>query len=228
MVTRSVSRRARVGVQVDEVLERRLRDALHEIRQPFAAMFALAEAARTADDPSRVRGYLDQMIDQIGAAVGSMCTVLDPDGMDDVVEVDVDELLESVLASFRATWPGALVRAGDRGGLVTVGVRAAVRRCLVNVLHNATRAAGPDGTVTVTVGREAEAIEVVVEDDGPGFGHIPPGNGVGLRLSREVLHSMGGELLFGAPSSDHGGARVVIALPASTTTAGADGHAHVS
>jgi signal transduction histidine kinase len=228
MVTGSLSRRARVGVQVYGTTESRLHDALHEMRQPFTAMFALAEAARTAEDPSLVRWYLDQMIDQIGDAVGAMCTVLDPDAMDDVVEVDVDELISSVMSSFRVTWPGVLVRTGDRGGLSTLGVRAAVRRCLVNVLHNATRAAGPDGTVTVTVVRGVDSIEVVVEDDGPGFGRIPAGNGVGLRLSRELLLSMGGELLLGAASSDHGGARVVIVLPATTTAFGADGPAGVS
>ena len=59
------------------------------------------------------------------------------------------------------------------------------------------RAAGPAGTVTVTVHRGTEVVRVLVEDDGPGFGHVPSGSGLGLPVTRRELEAMGGSLAAG-------------------------------
>jgi signal transduction histidine kinase len=191
-----------------------LRLALHEIRQPLAAVMALVEAARghrglAAD----VRGYLDQIVDQIQEVSGAASSVLAPRDADHAsasVPVDVDDLIDSVVHAYHLTWSGSLTRRGDRGA-VTSGDRADLRRCLVNVLDNAVRAAGPAGRVTVTV-RRGKVIGVDVEDDGPGFGHVPTGSGLGLAATRQVLESVGGDLSVGVPSRT-GGARVILFLP---------------
>jgi signal transduction histidine kinase len=91
----------------------------------------------------------------------------------------------------------------------------------------------PGGTVTITVARDGDRIELAVVDDGTGLdpsqateltqrfarGSGAPGHGrrfgLGLALVGEVVHAHGGTLaLDGRPGE---GATATITLPAATT-----------
>ena len=199
----------------DDLVPAALKVVLHEIRQPLAAVFALADLARNRPDvPADVRRQLDQIIEQaeeISAVAGSVLeTRAAGNG-----PVDVDEVVDSVLSAFELTWSGTLVRRGGRGAAVVAGDRVRVRRCLVNVVDNAVRAAGPHGTVTVAVHHGADVVRVLVEDDGPGFGHGPQGSGIGLSVTRRELEVIGGSVAVGLPSRSGGGC-VALSLPVSS------------
>jgi signal transduction histidine kinase len=97
-------------------------------------------------------------------------------------------------------------------------------RVLTNVVDNAARAAGPEGTVEIGIHQEvelhqeqapAEDPDAVIEvtDDGPGFGGGPPGTAsLGLGVVSSLLESCGGRLEVRAPEA--GGTRVRIMIPA--------------
>ncbi|MGY1681889.1 sensor histidine kinase [Geodermatophilus sp. SYSU D01176] len=197
-------------------VEDRLRVAMHEIRQPVAAVLALAEAAGGHPEvPDDVRRYLHQIVEQTMEVSGAAWSVLETRRARSASEcdhVDLDEVLDSVLHAVRLTWSGVLTRRGDAGGMAVRGSRPSLRRCVMNVVDNAVRAAGPDGSVAVSVQCHADVVEVVVEDDGPGFGRVPRGTGVGLAVTRHALQSIGGGISVG-----HGpggkGARAVLSLP---------------
>jgi signal transduction histidine kinase len=95
-------------------------------------------------------------------------------------------------------------------------------RVLTNVVDNAARAAGPAGQVEISVARLAgapprAALEVL--DNGPGFGHGPPGvASLGLGVVTSLLESCGGSLEVQAPAG--GGALVRIVIPASASPGG--------
>lgn len=193
-------------------VEDRIRVVMHEIRQPLAAVLALAEAARGLDTVhDDVCSYLDQIVGQVQEVSDAAWSVLCEDG-DDTSPVDVDEVLDSVVDAFALTWGGTLIRTGDRGGLVTSGSRSTIRRCLVNVIDNAVRAAGPDGHVVVSLQRGPRTIDVLVEDDGPGPGRVPAGSGIGLRVTRRALRALGGSLSL-CPGEAGEGTRVSLSLP---------------
>lgn len=197
-------------------LEERLRTVLHEIRQPVAAVLALAEAARGLPGSTPdMRDYLDLVIEQVQEVSGAAWSVLGRGRAADLpgsLPVDIDEVLDSVLAAYALTWTGTLVRRGHRGRVWTKGCRPAIRRCLVNVVDNAVRAAGPTGEVAVTVLHGGDSVRLDVEDDGPGFGRVPGGMGIGLDVTQRELQDIGGSLSSGLPSG-LGGARVAISLP---------------
>ncbi len=94
-------------------------------------------------------------------------------------------------------------------------------RVLTNVVDNAARAAGP-GRVEITVAMLAEpppraVLEVL--DDGPGFGHGPPGAAsLGLGVVTTLLESCGGSLEVRAPAG--GGALVRIVIPSGSDPEG--------
>jgi signal transduction histidine kinase len=212
-VTTSVHQRA--DIDVADLLDRRMREVLHEIRQPLSAVFALAEMARSrpgVDDD--LRDCLDHIIRLTQEVSGAAATLLAPadDQSPAGDTTDLDEVLDSVLEIVALTWGGTLVRRGQRGGQLVQGDRAVLRRGLVNLLDNAVRAAGPQGRVTVTVLHDADRVRVVVEDNGPGFGRMPSGSRLGLELTRRSLAAFGGELRTGLPSPA-GGARVVLSVP---------------
>jgi len=90
-------------------------------------------------------------------------------------------------------------------------------RVLTNVVDNAARAAGPEGTVEIGIREEQAGSDdpdavIEVTDDGPGFGHGPPGTAsLGLGVVTSLLESCGGRLEVQAPEA--GGTRVRIMIP---------------
>lgn len=98
-------------------------------------------------------------------------------------------------------------------------------QALMNLLVNAIEAAGPSGSVGLTVKEVGSRAEITVCDDGPGLApeqreHLfeafyttkPQGTGLGLAVSRELVTSMGGELRY-EPAPAGRGACFIISLP---------------
>ena len=210
-------RSRRVVEDLADLVDERLKEALHDMRQPLAAVFALAECARSTPGlPAEAGRYLDQLITQVDEAAGVARSALDPSALDPVGATAglscFGEVISSVLESFSSTWSGRLIRLGHRGSAPVRGSRTTLRRCLVNLLDNATYAAGPHGTVHVTLDRGPDQVRVLVEDDGPGFGRVVPRSGLGLSGTRRALAPLGGSLSV-RQSETQDGACVVLSLP---------------
>jgi hypothetical protein len=99
---------------------------------------------------------------------------------------------------------------------------------VVNLLLNALEASPAGGTVYVRTSHENGIARIEVEDEGPGLDseqqeHLfepfyttkPAGTGLGLAVSRELMRSQGGDLLYAARRM---GARFVVELPKKVVT----------
>ena len=80
-----------------------------------------------------------------------------------------------------------------------------VRQIALNLLLNASAAAGRGGRVWFRAAREGGRLTMLVADDGPGLsesararllssGPVPPGGGVGLRLVHDMVRDLGGAI----------------------------------
>lgn len=100
--------------------------------------------------------------------------------------------------------------------------RLAFWRALRNVIGNAVRAAGPDGHVDVRIYQSAGWTVTQVDDDGPGFGAVPPGtDSLGLGIVREFAVAWGGqvEIRQGTPGGCRVRLRMRAAPPGGSSTA---------
>lgn len=109
-----------------------------------------------------------------------------------------------------------------------VGDKARTRQVLMNIIGNAVKFT-PAGRVRVSLAARDEALELLVEDSGPGFeptvlAHVftpfargkeeEAGAGLGLAISRRLVTAMCGSIE--AYNADEGGARVRVTLPLPT------------
>jgi signal transduction histidine kinase len=194
-----------------------LRETCHDMRQPLASMFALAAAALAEPGlPEAAGARLEQMVEQaewLAELIQHSLQLAAPDAPD-AGGADLAHVAGDVAAAERMTWPGEVRMVSQPSAVFTDVHPVLLRRMVANLVGNATRAAGPSGTVTVEVGRQQGSALLAVEDTGPGFGNkIPPGLGLGLAaVSRNAVRH-GGRVE--CDRSAGGGARVHLWLPLS-------------
>lgn len=193
----------------------------HDLRTPLTRMKLqlallgdgpeIAELKRDiADMEKMIAGYLAFARGQDGEATAT---------------VDLAELLDEVVAGPRRQ--GRAVALETTGDLAVPVRPNALKRCLTNLVENALR---HGRSVAVSAARRDGAIEIAVEDDGPG---IPPerredvfrpftrldasrnpstgGVGLGLTIARDIARGHGGDVVLG--DSARGGLKALVRLP---------------
>lgn len=176
-------------------------DAAHQLRNPAAAILALAETLPDAQDPSERARREEQLVDAArkSARLSEQLLSLERlryDTSTSMVPFDLNAVVEDVCRTFAAK---ALSRDIDfamsltpeplrmRGNPVLVG------EALINLLENALKHGGPGMTaIGVRTMGEAEAVILTVEDDGVGI----PADEVGTAFRRfsQLRHGEGSGL----------------------------------
>ena len=189
--TKFVKRRTTQGDETAELIR-----FCHDLRQYVSAGLLLSEmpADEALGDEIRDRmGLLHQQFSHIAELIATVSGDLTPRSWPlDLVEI-AEECLKVVQLTQRVT-----VRVKASGSAVGYGDPMLVRRALLNVLDNAARAVGPDGTVTVSVGGDDDSAWVEVADDGIGFGQIASGTGHGLAIVHAAMSASQGRLEIGS------------------------------
>ena len=191
-----------------------LRETCHDMRQPVASMFALAAAALAEPGlPPAARARLEQIIEQAEWLADLIQHSLQADwpGSPAACRTNLQRVVNEAIAAERMTWAGEVRIVSVTEPVSTLVRPVLLRRMVANLLSNATRAAGRSGTVTVEVGRRQNSALLAVEDNGPGFGKIERGLGLGLAAVSRSAISYGGRLECGRGAG--GGARVGLWLP---------------
>ena len=203
----------------------------HELKNPLAAvdaaLFALGDRRAVRADPAgrrlleRARGNVARASEIITDLL-SFARLRNPASAAVAAEDVVRRALD------RVTIPAACrVREDLDPALPPVNIDPAqIEQVLVNVLENAFDACEDGGTVTIATRLLADAVEIEIRDDGVGiaqhevqrvfeplFSTKPEGVGLGLSLSRNLVHANRGAIRLTSHPGD--GTTVVVALPVS-------------
>ena len=196
------------------------REICHDMRQPTAGILFLAAAALAVPElPSAARSWLEQIVTEaqsLAELIERSVDREDPTG--GALRTDLRQLASEVVAGEQLTYLGVLGMTAPPSQVLVNVNRVDVRRIIGNLLSNATRAAGPDGCVTVQVARDDDGARLVVQDSGPGFARIHQCTGLGTGVIARCLVRCGGRIDYGP--SPVGGVRATVSLPLARCKAG--------
>ena len=193
----------------------------HDLRTPLTRMKLQLEML---GDDNGVEG-LKADITEMEHMLDGYLAFARGEGTEKPVATDLTSLLEEAAAQARRK--GGIVDLHTEGRL-TVPLRPhAFKRCLTNLMDNAMRFADH---VSVRAGKRDDAIEITVDDDGPGIpddqreevfrpfyrieGSRNPGTGgvgLGLTIARDVVRGHGGDITLS--QSPNGGLRARVRVP---------------
>lgn len=199
-----------------------LRELLHEIRTPLAALVALGELCDVPANPAHDAAveHINAMVRRADAQLrGESSTLLNP-----ASRLVIGDVLDETVSLLAAAQPDGRIEVSGQLGQHVLADRVALTQILVNLLVNALRYAPAQTTVKVVVSVEGSFIYVLVCDQGPGVdpvvgdrvfdsgvtdGHAG-GSGLGLFLARRLAESMNGALRLGGQES---GGCLILSLP---------------
>lgn len=193
----------------------------HDLRTPLTRMkLQIAMLEKNAE------------IEELSADVAAMESMIEDylsfardEGTEERQLVNAADLLDEVIRD--ATRDGSKISLDIQDEVELPLARNAMRRCLTNLVENASR---HGEQVALTMSRDKRVLQILVDDDGPG---IPPamreevfrpffrldqsrnvetgGTGLGLSIAQDVVAGHGGEIRL--EDSPLGGLRVVVRVP---------------
>jgi signal transduction histidine kinase len=203
----------------------------HDLRNPLGVIETSLYILRgRVGEDERARKHVDRIGEQLGVANGIITNLLDMIRNKPLrtERIRLDEVLAGAAAAVKRP-DGVRVELSGLEALPQVdGDAVQLRQVFVNLLENAVYAAAPEGAVTVRAGASPDAVEVHVEDTGPGVDAATlrrlfeplittkeRGIGLGLALVKQIAERHGGRVSY----SDRpgGGARFTVRLPAPAT-----------
>ncbi|HZH74666.1 MAG TPA: protoglobin domain-containing protein [Archangium sp.] len=200
----------------------------HELRNPLGvietSLFILKGRPLASDE--RATKHLERIGEQVSLANRIVSDLLDMirDRPLKREPLRLGEVWKDALTSVQLP-PGVSLRVDGLDGLpVLQGDPGQMRQVFVNLLENALHAVGEQGSVTLAASTAKDAVELVLEDSGPGVSDVirrrifeplmttkARGIGLGLPLVKRILERHGGSIAY-EPHEGHG-ARFVLRLP---------------
>ena len=236
-LARAFNAMAETVARTDRMQRDLIANVSHELRTPLSALQArlenIADGVESAD-----RDAVDSMLRQVERLGGLVSDLLDLSRLESgVLELDrtpvsVQSIIEAVLDEARSGSSSIGFTASITPPDLMVEVDAPrIHQVIANLVSNSAQHVGADGTIVVEACRTDRAVEIAVQDDGPGISaedaprvferfyradqarSAGGGSGLGLAIARWIVDLHGGDLRVDPCVT---GARIVVDLPVDT------------
>ncbi len=197
----------------------------HDLRTPITALRLRAEFV---EDPETRRKILETLEDMSRMTEAAISFAREEAAAEPTRRVDLTALIESLVDDLADQGHDALFSVDEGLEKFNYDCRpVALRRVLHNLIENALRYAGQ---ARVRLSRQTMALQIIIEDDGPGIAeeHLEQvfepfvrleesrnqdtgGVGLGLAIARSIARAHGGDLRL--ENRSEGGLRATLILP---------------
>ena len=165
-----------------EAIESFAADVSHELKNPLTSLRSAVETlplAKTAAAKARLTEIIQHDVRRLDRLISDISDAsrLDAElARQDAVPIDVARIVDAVVSISReitaASGPAIVLEVGkseQSDAYVVLGHDSRLGQVFTNLIENARSFSPKDGTVRVIVRRNGAAVEVLVEDDGPGI-----------------------------------------------------------
>ena len=235
-----------------EAIESFAADVSHELKNPLTSLRSAVETmplAKTPESRARLLAVIEHDVKRLDRLITDVSDASRLDAelqRQDLAPVDLTRLLNTVVTVANEVRRDDGVRitlafeGGTANAFVVPGHDSRLGQVIDNLIENARSFSAHGGTVRITAKRLRHAVEITVDDDGPGiqpeaieriferfytdrphqgFGQ---NSGLGLSISRQIVEAHGGRIRaenrMGVATGPEGpqvlGARFVVRLPA--------------
>ena len=193
----------------------------HDLRTPLTRMKLQLEMVKDSSDTAALKDDVAEMEHMVEGYLA----FARGEGFETPKPTNIAHILGDVVVSAKRR--GAAVDFHTEGQFVVRIGQNAFKRCINNLLDNADRHATH---VSIRTGKRGDAIEITVDDDGPGIPkHLRDevfkpffrldesrnpetgGVGLGLTIARDIIRGHGGDIILS--DSPSGGLRARLTLP---------------
>lgn len=227
---------AKVESESEKLRNVLLSSVSHDLRTPLASITGAASSALMLKDklPKEVTELLGSIHTQAARLAKLVTNLLDATSLESgTVRLNkqpyfIQEVVGSALTRVAESKGQRVIQATIAEGLPLIEMDGLlVEQVLVNLLDNAIRYTEAQGTITISVEKDADTLRIRVSDDGQGLpvgdeekifekfytqGHRTEGNaGLGLAICRGIVTAHGG-MIF-AKNNKQGGASFTFTLP---------------
>ncbi|MAM13879.1 MAG: hypothetical protein CML23_26180 [Rhizobiaceae bacterium] len=222
--------------EFQDVQRRLFHDVSHELRSPLARLQVAISLLKK--NPARMEAMADRLereITRIDDLVEEILTLAKLNASEPLPlqrqTIDIIDLIADIIDDCRfesLTKNVTISYEGLTSSVATVNGEL-IYRAIENVIRNAVKYSPPGSEVAVTAIRRSDALEIRVQDSGPGIprehlksifrpfervdtgGESQLGFGLGLSIAQRALHVHGGDIR--ADLNDDGGLSVVLRIP---------------
>jgi two-component system osmolarity sensor histidine kinase EnvZ len=202
----------------------------HDLRTPLTRMkLQLTLMSSFMSDAEKEEMGISELecdILEMERMINDYLTFVRGEGTEQLTPTNIGKMLQDIVARARRSSSASLDMHCEET-LIISARQNALDRCIGNLVNNACRYANH---ISIRVGKRSGAIEICIDDDGPGIPEAQRnkvfkafyridvsrnpntgGTGLGLTISRDVARSLGGDIKL--DSSPMGGLRAMIILP---------------